>query len=639
MPSARGRAAIRATRAGNNVERCAPSGPRRRPKCLRWTEWRGVYTAQGGYPVRAASASIPTLSWRWWRRQPMVVSFDLEWGGKHGEAAASASPPRLRHLREGVEFEFARLFYDGDVESARNELNESVRDLIVWERNTIWRDMLLDERRKRGTHAKKTGERDRPFATFRPVPFVVALALFLAILWAPRRLFGFLQRHHVGGAARHAPNADDGGAAQRCLALMVAATMLWATEAVPLYVTSLAIPLASVAAGVFLDKKGAQVLPPAEAARTAIAAMSSPVVLLILAGGGGAKPHAPTPGGADAVDVAGAGVVDAGVQRGRAGVAGGSDPAGAASVAAGHTLHQVRAAGCGGGVQHRRHDLADRLTAERHRVGRAAQFAEHLVQRMAQCGAPVECAVGAGVACVSAGALWARRHGGAAGLPDASTAAWQGHQIQPRGGVAHGGGDGGAVDQQERFRAPGRRRHRSSGAGAGVYGHRLIEQGGLQCAAVQRHLPGVGRYRARGGSAQQPAAGGDRRHHRGGRRRRRLVAHLHHLCRLHIAHRLRDEPHRHQHYRQPDPGRAGHLARTSAPAGHGRRAGLLRRNGPAGVQFPQYGRGEHRERARPAVRGCARVYALRPPADGAGRRCHRFRRLFGHVMAGHVEEA
>ncbi|KAK4535672.1 hypothetical protein CDCA_CDCA05G1697 [Cyanidium caldarium] len=214
----------------------------------------------------------------------MVVSFDLEWGGKHGEAAASASPPRLRHLREGVEFEFARLFYDGDVESARNELNESVRDLIVWERNTIWRDMLLDERRKRGTHAKKTGERDRPFATFRPVPFVVALALFLAISWAPRRLFGFLQRHHVGGAARHAPNADDGGAAQRCLALMVAATMLWATEAVPLYVTSLAIPLASVAAGVFLDKKGAQVLPPAEAARTAIAAMSSPVVLLILGG-------------------------------------------------------------------------------------------------------------------------------------------------------------------------------------------------------------------------------------------------------------------------------------------------------------------------------------------------------------------
>jgi len=192
-------------------------------------------------------------------------------------------------LKRGVEAEFAKLFHDGDLEAARTELNESVRDLIVWERNTVWRDMLLQERRLRDTHAKRSGTRDSPFRAFRVVPFLVAVVLFLGVLFAPASQFMFLQRaleerenqgHPISAAAAAARNA----AAQRCLALVTFASVLWATEAVPLFVTSLAMPLLAVILRVFLDEKGERTLGPTEAAHKSITSMSSPVLLLILGG-------------------------------------------------------------------------------------------------------------------------------------------------------------------------------------------------------------------------------------------------------------------------------------------------------------------------------------------------------------------
>lgn len=214
-----------------------------------------------------------------------------------GERARAQRPAVLGELKRDVEFEFARLFYDGDVEAARDELNESVRDLIVWERNTIWRDMLLNERRVRGTHAKRAGgggAGESPFAAVRPLPFLAAVVVLVGVLLAPRDNFGFLNH---GGGGRHpsssgwlsslsataARGADDGAAAQRCLGVLLFAGMLWATEAVPLFVTSLFIPMLTVVLRVFLDKK-ARVMSASEAAHEALSSMGSPVIMLILGG-------------------------------------------------------------------------------------------------------------------------------------------------------------------------------------------------------------------------------------------------------------------------------------------------------------------------------------------------------------------
>lgn len=48
-------------------------------------------------------------------------------------------PGDLEAVREEVEEEFARWYWDGDVDRAREELQESLRELVIWERNTIWR--------------------------------------------------------------------------------------------------------------------------------------------------------------------------------------------------------------------------------------------------------------------------------------------------------------------------------------------------------------------------------------------------------------------------------------------------------------------------------------------------------------------
>ncbi|KAK4530823.1 hypothetical protein CCYA_CCYA05G1680 [Cyanidiococcus yangmingshanensis] len=192
----------------------------------------------------------------------------------------------ITSLKKSVEDEFASLFHDGDVEAARAELNESVRDLIIWERNTVWRDMLLQERRLRDTHAKRSGLRDSTFRAFRVVPFLIAVVLFVGVLLAPASQFAFLEQARNTGATHDhsvAAAARD-GAAQRCLALVTFASVLWATEAVPLFVTSLAIPLLTVVLRVFLDEKGERVLGATEAAHKAITSMSSPVLLLILGG-------------------------------------------------------------------------------------------------------------------------------------------------------------------------------------------------------------------------------------------------------------------------------------------------------------------------------------------------------------------
>lgn len=48
-------------------------------------------------------------------------------------------PGKLEAMKKSVEEEFARCFWSGDVDRAKEELRESLRELVIWERNTIWR--------------------------------------------------------------------------------------------------------------------------------------------------------------------------------------------------------------------------------------------------------------------------------------------------------------------------------------------------------------------------------------------------------------------------------------------------------------------------------------------------------------------
>lgn len=76
----------------------------------------------------------------------------------------------------------------------------------------------------------------------------------------------------------------------RCLALLLFASILWATEALPLYVTSLMIPILVVLLGVLVDPNTGrgpippQPLPALDASKAIASSMFSPIILLLLGG-------------------------------------------------------------------------------------------------------------------------------------------------------------------------------------------------------------------------------------------------------------------------------------------------------------------------------------------------------------------
>lgn len=194
-------------------------------------------------------------------------------------------------LRERTEREFADLFWGGDTLAAREELSEGLRDLLIWERNTIWRDMLQSERRVAAVRSKKRGGSTSSRAVMlaaRPLLLAMGLFLFAGILLYPRDITARLPQGEVGdtaaaGGATKLRGSDVGSpaAADRCLALLVLTSFLWATEALPLYVTSLGVAPAAVLLRVFLGSDG-KPLHASEAAHVVMAAMGDQVIMLII---------------------------------------------------------------------------------------------------------------------------------------------------------------------------------------------------------------------------------------------------------------------------------------------------------------------------------------------------------------------
>mmetsp|Transcript_56532 Transcript_56532/g.157556 ORF Transcript_56532/g.157556 Transcript_56532/m.157556 type:complete len:532 (-) Transcript_56532:140-1735(-) len=91
---------------------------------------------------------------------------------------------------------------------------------------------------------------------------VVALVAFLTIYWVPVAL-------------------DD--AEQKCLAVLAFVCILWASEAIPLWVTSLCIPMLIVTCNIILTPKGDKLSAPDSAVRE-LAKIADPNVILLMGG-------------------------------------------------------------------------------------------------------------------------------------------------------------------------------------------------------------------------------------------------------------------------------------------------------------------------------------------------------------------
>lgn len=136
---------------------------------------------------------------------------------------------------------YTRCVTQGDETASRRQLKLHQREHIAWERDTVWRQMIGQARRgetdmngqmggsliaspqaEKGLMTLPTPA-GRLRVTLRHLQLLIALVVFVVLL--------------------NVRSVSDIEEANRCFAVLVFATILWATEAIPLFVTSMAIPL------------------------------------------------------------------------------------------------------------------------------------------------------------------------------------------------------------------------------------------------------------------------------------------------------------------------------------------------------------------------------------------------------------
>lgn len=163
---------------------------------------------------------------------------------------------------------YAFICNHGNLENAKSELSIHLREHVVWERNTVWRDMIGLERK---THAannqNQEKEPEKKIVSFNFKNPVILTLLFitsitLALLkWSP----------------------FDDSAQKNCFALIVCASLLWATESIPLFVTSLLIPLLIVCLHVLKNDDGS-IMDSTDSSKYILSTMWNSVILLLLGG-------------------------------------------------------------------------------------------------------------------------------------------------------------------------------------------------------------------------------------------------------------------------------------------------------------------------------------------------------------------
>ncbi|KAG8689433.1 low-affinity phosphate transporter, partial [Ceratobasidium sp. 395] len=168
----------------------------------------------------------------------------------------------------------------GDHSAAMRQLRVHQREHIVWERDTVWRQMIGRERRGEGTDGKVKalglGHADShttPLFTLFGLKFTKKKAiLLLAVL-----VFMILLNLQM----------VEGKEANRCLAVLIFATILWATEAIPLFITSMAVPMMVVCLQVIRDcptPEECKRLSAEDATKYIFSVMFSPTIMLLIGG-------------------------------------------------------------------------------------------------------------------------------------------------------------------------------------------------------------------------------------------------------------------------------------------------------------------------------------------------------------------
>ncbi|CAE6434908.1 hypothetical protein ACGC1H_002826 [Rhizoctonia solani] len=173
---------------------------------------------------------------------------------------------------------YAKCVTRGDHSAALRQLRVHQREHIVWERDTVWRQMIGKERRGEGADGRvkalglgHVDSQAEPLLTVCGLKLTKRkLVLFLAIV-----LFVTLLNVRM----------VEGKEANRCLAILMFATVLWATEAIPLFITSMGVPLLVVCLRVIRGPGPEnKQLSAEDATKYIFSVMFSPTIMLLIGG-------------------------------------------------------------------------------------------------------------------------------------------------------------------------------------------------------------------------------------------------------------------------------------------------------------------------------------------------------------------
>ncbi|KAG0278654.1 low-affinity phosphate transporter [Linnemannia gamsii] len=170
---------------------------------------------------------------------------------------------------------YARTCTNGSMALAAKELRTHLREYIVWERNTVWRDMVGQERKAEGARAVEHNEQE-PWMFFNtPIRFISAND-------ARRILLGIIGC--IIFAILMSVSIFDTREQNRCFAILIFVAFFWATEVFPLFATALLVPLLTVLCQVMRDPITKVTLTTSAATKLVFSSMFSPTIMLLLGG-------------------------------------------------------------------------------------------------------------------------------------------------------------------------------------------------------------------------------------------------------------------------------------------------------------------------------------------------------------------
>ncbi|KAG0031175.1 low-affinity phosphate transporter [Podila clonocystis] len=170
---------------------------------------------------------------------------------------------------------YARTCTNGNMNLAAKELRSHLREYIIWERNTIWRDMVGQERKAEGARAVDPKANEPWYLFGYPMRFISATDfrhLILGIVGCA--IFALL----------YSISIFDTREQNRCFAILITVAYFWATEVFPLFATALLVPLLTVLCQVMREPVTGRTLTTGEATKVVFSSMFSPTIMLLLGG-------------------------------------------------------------------------------------------------------------------------------------------------------------------------------------------------------------------------------------------------------------------------------------------------------------------------------------------------------------------